>query len=88
MNNTDHVINGFNYTEIGNIPKDWKVEELGNVLNEVDFRAEQIPYYNKLTILSLTKNLGLIPQRERFDHRVAIKDVRKYKVVKKRKELR
>jgi len=79
----DSIINGFKNTELGVFPKDWDVVELGNVLNEVDLIAEQIPDYNNLTILSLTKNFGLIPQSERFDHRVAIKDVRKYKVVKK-----
>jgi len=78
----DHK-DGFKDTEIGVIPNDWDVVELGYALKEVNIRAEEIEDYQDLTVLSLTKNSGLIPQIDRFDHRVAVKDVRKYKVVKK-----
>jgi len=53
---------------------------LGEVLEEVDTRAGM--KWGNLTVLSLTKDRGLIPQTERFKHRVATDDVSKYKVVK------
>jgi len=36
-----------------------------------------------LEVLSLTRKFGLIPQNERFIHRIATKSVKKYEVVKK-----
>lgn len=71
-------------TEIGRIPKEWKVVRLGEVLVEADVRlrecnegAEQLP------VLSLTKNDGLILQTERFGKRIATEDLSDYKVVRR-----
>jgi type I restriction enzyme, S subunit len=52
---------------------------LGDLLHEVDVRAGD--KFAELPVLSLTKDLGLIPQAQRFKHRVATNDVSKYKVV-------
>lgn len=53
---------------------------LGDILTEVDLRAGNA--HAHLPVLSLTKDRGLIPQTERFKHRVATEDVSTYKVVR------
>ena len=70
-------------TAIDAIPQDWDVKKLGDVYDEVELRVKDYEHSDDLTVLSLTKNSGLIPQTERFKHRIAIDDVSKYKVVKK-----
>jgi len=77
--------NNFKQTEIGLIPKDWEMVSLGEVLEEVDIRVKHLKNVNpeNLTVLSLTKNYGLIPQTKRFKKRIAIKDVANYKIVRK-----
>jgi len=61
----------------------WDVRELRSLLREVDLRVKDLPDEDgkTLEVLSLTKRLGLIPQSERFDKRVATENVDKYKVV-------
>lgn len=60
----------------------WRVVRLGDVLSEADARARADGMITA-PVLSLTKNFGLIPQSERFEHRVARADVSDYKVVKR-----
>jgi len=60
----------------------WTSVRLGSVLKEADVRARDVPGIDGAPVLSLTKNLGLIPQEERFHHRVARADVSDYKVLK------
>jgi len=54
---------------------------LGDVLDEADVRAGES--HDDLPLLSLTKNHGLIPQSQRFHHRVATEDISQYKVVRR-----
>src|SRR5260370_6576985 len=70
---------------IKTLPYHWKLVSLGNVLREVDIRAEDLKIVEseRTPVLSLTKNNGLIPQYERFNNRVAIQDISSYKVIKK-----
>jgi len=77
--------NNLKQTEIGSIPEDWEVVRLGEVLKEVDIRVKNLKNVNpeNLTVLSLTKNYGLIPQTKRFKKRIAVKDVANYKIVRK-----
>lgn len=65
------------------MPSDWHTVHLGDLLEEVNLKAEQIPRPPELEVLSLSKNFGLLPQRERFDKRIARENVNNYKVVKK-----
>lgn len=60
----------------------WSVVRLGDVLTETNVRARDDGML-AAPVLSLTKNFGLIPQSERFEHRVARADVSDYKVVRK-----
>jgi len=76
------VSNSFRETEIGAIPANWDVVRLGAVLHEVDLRLRHFEGPQP-PILSLTKDRGLMLQSERFDKRIATKDVSTYKVVRK-----
>jgi len=70
-------------TGIGRIPKDWRIVRFKNILKEVDLRGKDIGDAEKLPVLSLTKDFGLIPQEQRFHKRVAADDTSNYKVVKR-----
>jgi type I restriction enzyme S subunit len=61
----------------------WPKTALRELLVEQNVRAGDLAESERqdLEVLSLTKDRGLIPQRERFVHRVATDDVSKYKVV-------
>jgi type I restriction enzyme S subunit len=85
MQTISKVKNGFKETEIGLIPEDWKAAKLKDILKEVDVRVKDLRGANskELSILSLTKNFGLIQQSQRFHKRIAIEDISNYKVVKK-----
>src|SRR5947207_1383889 len=67
----------------GDLPRGWTVALLGDLLNEVDVRAIDVSGGLGFPVLSLTKDRGLIPQAERFDHRVARSDVSDYKVLQR-----
>jgi len=69
--------------QINGLPKRWTRSTLDQLLEEVDVRAEDLESQSDLEVLSLTKNHGLIPQTERFGKRIAIKNIRKYKVVER-----
>ena len=73
----------FKETPVGNIPKEWRIARLKDILKEVDLRGKNIRDAEKLPILSLTKDFGLIPQEQRFHKRVAADDTSNYKVVKR-----
>lgn len=69
-------------TELGLLPEDWGMIALGDILDEVDQRV--IDAGNRdIPVLSMTRHTGLILQDEKFEKRVASRDVNKYKVVKK-----
>jgi len=74
---------GFKMTELGPLPEEWQVVRLGEVLEESDARVRNslLSSVDRLPILSLTKNAGLILQSVRFDKRIATEDVSDYKVV-------
>jgi len=75
---------GFQMTELGPLPEDWRVVRLGEVLFEVDVRVRELaPDASHLPVLSLTKNDGLVLQMERFGKRIATDDVSDYKVVRR-----
>lgn len=66
---------------VGEIPEEWKWVPIGSVLTERKLSASDVPGGENFPILSLTKSQGLIPQSDRFNHRVAVADVSKYKIV-------
>lgn len=68
-----------------NLMPNWKPVILGDVLEEVDLRVKDLNWSDdeQMPVLSLTKDHGLIPQRERFIKQVATTDLRKYKVIRK-----
>ncbi len=65
-------------TEIGLLPRDWGVVKLGDVLREVNIRVGEA---FKVPVLSMTRHEGLVLQQQKFDKRVASRDISKYKVV-------
>jgi len=82
--NTEDLPDGFQMTELGPLPEDWRVVRLGEVLFEVDVRVRELaPDASHLPVLSLTKNDGLVLQMERFGKRIATDDVSDYKVVRR-----
>jgi type I restriction enzyme S subunit len=62
----------------------WQTVKLGDVLQEVDLRFKDFDENekNNISVLSLTKDHGLILQSERFLKQVATDDLTKYKVVR------
>jgi type I restriction enzyme S subunit len=82
--NTEDLPDGFQMTDLGPLPKEWRVVRLGEVLFEVDVRVKELaPDASHLPVLSLTKNDGLVLQTERFGKRIATDDVSDYKVVRR-----
>src|SRR6266540_2383237 len=63
-------------------PTEWRGARLGDLLVERRVRARDAVGGESLPVLSLTKTRGLIPQADRFDHRVARHDVSDYKVIR------
>jgi len=84
-NQNNDVTEGFKMTELGPLPEDWDIVSLGDVFREVDIRASEFRDQDpdKLPVLSLTKNYGLMLQSERFGKRIALEDISNYKVVKR-----
>jgi type I restriction enzyme S subunit len=72
-------------TEPDQVPPAWTASKLGDLLHEVDVRAGEqgVVESEQVPVLSLTKDFGLIPQSERFDKRIAIADISRYKVLKR-----
>lgn len=69
-------------TEAAAAANGWHSVSLSEILKEVDVRAAEAGALDA-PVLSLTKNFGLIPQSQRFEHRVARSDVSDYKVVRR-----
>lgn len=72
------------YADFGETPVDWHYCRLGDVLREVDVRVRDLEGCDadKVPVLSLTKNQGLMLQSERFHNRIATEDLSAYKVVR------
>jgi type I restriction enzyme S subunit len=72
----------FKETSIGEVPRDWELVRLGEILEEIDLRVRDLENAEKMQVLSLTRNYGLVTQAQRFEKRVATKDVNDYKIVR------
>jgi type I restriction enzyme S subunit len=81
-NQDNELPEGFKTTELGLLPQEWEVVRLGEVLEEVDRRVKEIGLKD-IPILSMTRHNGLILQQDKFEKRVASRDISKYKVVEK-----
>ncbi len=68
---------------IGKVPRDWRIVRLGDILKEIDLRVRDLENAEKMQVLSLTRNSGLVVQAQRFEKRVATKDVSAYKIVRR-----
>jgi type I restriction enzyme S subunit len=72
------------FDELGSLPSGWKVAKIGELLKEVNVKAKQLKGKpENIPILSMTRYNGLVLQTEKFGKRVAGKDTRNYKVVRK-----
>ena len=73
---------GFKMTELGPLPEEWEVVQLGDIFEEIDRRVkdENEP---DIPLLSITRYNGLVLQSQKFEKRVAGKDIRNYKVVRR-----
>ena len=68
----------FKNTEIGEIPKDWEVVKLGEVLEEVKTKNKE---GKSLKVYSVSNIHGFIESDEFFDRKVYSVDLKPYKVV-------
>jgi type I restriction enzyme S subunit len=71
---------GFQMTELGPLPKEWRVVRLGEILVETNQRVREIEGQD-IVVLSITRHFGLISQEEKFKKRVASRNLDNYKVV-------
>jgi type I restriction enzyme, S subunit len=78
--NTEDLPDGFQMTELGPLPKEWRVVRLGEILVETNQRVREIEDQD-IVVLSITRHFGLIPQEEKFKKRVASQNLDNYKVV-------
>jgi type I restriction enzyme S subunit len=70
-------------TPYGLIPADWNLMPLGKVFEPVTVRLKEYGENgDNVPILSMTRSHGLVLQSEKFDKRVAGRDISNYKVVK------
>ena len=78
------VASGTSRAARADLPRGWNRVTLHDLLEEVDVRARDMRSAEgeEIPVFSLTKRFGLIPQSERFEHRVATEDTSKYKVVR------
>ena len=64
---------------VKNLPKGWRASQLGEVLERVsDLRGSLQP---EPTVLSCSKDYGLIPQKDLFKKRLAANDTSRYRIV-------
>jgi type I restriction enzyme S subunit len=82
MSINNHIPAGFKMTDYGFLPEDWGIVALGDILGYVDYRVNEEGYHD-IPILSMTRHSGLILQNEKFEKRVASRDIKNYKIVKK-----
>lgn len=76
-------INGYKATYFGLIPKGWDKVRLGDIFEPFDVKIKNLKYdKSEIPVLSMTRSDGLILQSEKFDKRVASRDLSNYKVVK------
>jgi len=73
---------GLELTEPGLLPEGWDTARLGDLLKEVDVRVHEAGI-ESAPILSMTRHRGLVLQNQKFGKRVASRDIRNYKVVRK-----
>ena len=78
------MYNDFKETAIGPVPVHWELVQLGDLFEPVskkmrDYKANG----NDIPVLSMTRSQGLVLQTEKFDKRVASRDISNYKVVKR-----
>ncbi len=68
-----------------NDTQSWVELSLGDILKSIDNRVKKIELkeQSKIPILSMTRHNGLVLQKDKFDKRVASKNISNYKVVKK-----
>jgi type I restriction enzyme S subunit len=66
-------------SELGEIPKGWKVGKLGDIITELNQRIDE----DSCTVLSAVKSGELIRSEEVFNKRVYSKELRKYKKLEK-----
>ena len=78
--NTEDLPDGFQMTELGPLPKEWRVVRLGEILVETNQRVREIEGQD-IIVLSITRHFGLISQEEKFKKRVASQNLDNYKVV-------
>jgi len=78
--NTEDLPDGFQMTELGPLPKEWRVVRLGEILVETNQRVREIEGQD-IVVLSITRHFGLISQEEKFKKRVASQNLDNYKVV-------
>ena len=70
----------FKTTEIGEIPEDWEVVKLGEVLDEVKTKNKE---GKVLKVYSVSNIHGFIESEEFFSKKVYSDDLKPYKVVSK-----
>jgi type I restriction enzyme S subunit len=66
------------------VPPEWEWVKLGNIFQKISMRVKDFnPTEYAIPILSMTRKRGLVLQSEKFDKRVASKDLSNYKIVRR-----
>ena len=75
------VREGYKMTEIGEIPEEWEVSEIGRYIENISKKNKDL---NIQHVVSVTKYNGIVDSLEYFDKQVFSKDISNYKIIKKR----
>lgn len=74
------VREGYKMTEIGEIPEEWEVSEIGKYIENISKKNKDL---NIQHVVSVTKYNGIVDSLEYFDKQVFSKDISNYKIIKK-----
>ncbi len=74
------VREGYKMTEIGEIPEEWEVSEIGRYIENISKKNKDL---NIQHVVSVTKYNGIVDSLEYFDKQVFSKDISNYKIIKK-----
>ena len=79
MTGKTHVPDGWRLARLGPVPQGWELRRIDGLIERVDDTRSEIE--PEPTVLSCSKDHGLIPQMELFQRRLASADTRRYKLV-------
>ena len=76
----NRVREGYKMTELGEVPKEWKVSNIGEYIEQKSIKNKNLEVIN---VVSVTKYMGIVNSLEYFDKQVFSKDISTYKIIEK-----